>query len=269
MAVHFSDEEKEKLKQDKASIYEDHTDEAIKEEIKNLSWKGKLKQFQHYYLKGAIIAVVIIAMIGLQVYDAVTKADVLLFICVQGDVIDDDNVEKIQKALNEYLGYQDGKETVRLSLDGDDQQIQTFLYSGTADLLICSEENLEKWGHAGYFYSENGKDGAKGNEEVAFYSEYPEKYRRYTQYISGEDVRSNTTDKNMKASDKTQYFTGLSLEDSDKYKQLGGILPDPVIAMSNESKHPEDAEKIIRYLMDNSLKWNLKIKTASDGQNTK
>ena len=32
---------------------------------------------------------------------------------------------------------------------------------------------------------------------------------------------------------------------------------------------PEDAEKIIRYLMDNSLKWNLKIKTASDGQNTK
>ena len=105
MAVHFSDEEKEKLKQDKASIYEDHTDEAIKEEIKNLSWKGKLKQFQHYYLKGVIIAVVIIAMIGLQVYDAVTKADVLLFICVQGDVIDDDNVEKIQKALNEYLGY--------------------------------------------------------------------------------------------------------------------------------------------------------------------
>ena len=129
LAVHFSDEEKEKLKQDKASIYEDHTDEAIKEEIKNLSWKGKLKQFQHYYLKGVIIAVVIIAMIGLQVYDAVTKADVLLFICVQGDVIDDDNVEKIQKTLNEYLGYQDGKETVRLSLDGDDQQIQTFLYS--------------------------------------------------------------------------------------------------------------------------------------------
>ena len=97
MAVHFSDEEKEKLKQDKASIYEDHTDEAIKEEIKNLSWKGKLKQFQHYYLKGVIIAVVIIAMIGLQVYDAVTKADVLLFICVQGDVIDDDNVDKMAR----------------------------------------------------------------------------------------------------------------------------------------------------------------------------
>lgn len=32
--------------------------------------------------------------------------------------------------------------------------------------------------------------------------------------------------------------------------------------MSNESKHPEDAEKIIRYLMDNSLKWNLKIKNG-------
>lgn len=80
--IHFSDEEKEKLKQDKASIYEDHTDEAIKEEIKNLSWKGKLKQFQHYYLKGAIIAVVIIAMIGLQVYDAVTKADVpAVYLC--------------------------------------------------------------------------------------------------------------------------------------------------------------------------------------------
>ena len=26
------------------------------------------------------------------------------------------------------------------------------------------------------------------------------------------------------------------------------MLPDPVIAMSNESKHPEDAEKIIAYL---------------------
>lgn len=168
MAVHFSDEEKEKLKQDKASIYEDHTDEAIKEEIKNLSWKGKLKQFQHYYLKGAIIAVVIIAMIGLQVYDAVTKADVLLFICVQGDVIDDDNVEKIQKALNEYLGYQDGKETVRLSLDGDDQQIQTFLYSGTADLLICSEENLEKWGMPAIFIRKTARMVQKAMKRLRF-----------------------------------------------------------------------------------------------------
>ena len=48
----------------------------------------------------------------------------------------------------------------------------------------------------------------------------------------------------MKASDKTQYFTGLSLKDSEKYKQLGGMLPVfRVIAMSNESKHPEDADE--------------------------
>ena len=70
-----------------------------KRRLKILSWKGKLKQFQHYYLKGVIIAVVIIAMIGLQVYDAVTKADVLLFICVQGDVIDDDKCRKDPKGI--------------------------------------------------------------------------------------------------------------------------------------------------------------------------
>lgn len=247
MAIHFSKEEKEKLEKDDAAIYQEHSDEAVREEIKNLSFVGKLKQFRDYYLKATIVAIIILAMVALQIWDTVNKEKILLFISIQGDVIEDEVKDALEEQLNEYLGYKKGKETVRISTDSDTQQIQTYLHTGTADILISSEENFDKWASSSYFFAANG------NDEVNFYYDYPEQYRVYSQFISGEDVRNNTKDTNIVPSDKTQYYTGVSLRDSEKYKQIG-MLPDPVAGINYETKHLEDATAIVKYLMDNSLK---------------
>lgn len=253
MAVHFSKEEQEKLEKDNAAIYQNHSDEAIKEETKNLSFTGKLKQFRDYYLKAVIVGIVVLAMVVLQIRDLVNKEKIMLFISIQGDVIDDNVKDSLVDYLNEYLGLKEGKETVRISLDSDIQQIQTYLYTGTTDILIAPEEDFNKWASASYFFAANG------NEEVAFYNDYPEEYHVYSQFISGEDVRSHTEDTNFVPSDKTLYYTGVSLKDSEKYKQIGGLIEDPVAGINYETKHLEEAVAVMKYFMDNSLKMNLDV----------
>lgn len=280
MAVHFSEEEKEKLEKNESAIYQEHSDEDIKKEIQNLSFFGKIKQFRDYYLKALIVAIVVVAIVAVQIYDTANKDKVLLFISIQGDAIDDNSTEALEQELNRYLGYKD-KETVRISLDSDTQQIQTYLYSGTTDILIAPEEDFKKWGAAGYFYAANQKvestdqkgDADDTGEEtevtnpVTFYYDYPEQYRVYTQFLSGEDVRKNLKDTNYVPSDKTQYYSGVSLKDSEKYKAMGGMIPDAVAGISCETKHIEDATAIMKYLMDNSIKWKGKNTTKKQSSN--
>ncbi len=247
MAVHFSEEERKKLEQDEAEIYKKRTRESEAEERKNFTFRQKIQDFKYYYLQTCLIALVIIAMVGWQVYDYVTKDKVSLFILVQNDVLTDETVDSLEKELAEYLHFQKG-EIVRISEASDAYQIQTFLYSGTADLIIATEEDFSEWAESDYLFNQNV------HKEAAFYADYPEESRYYTQIISGEDVRSNTTDTDVKPSDPTEYNCGVYLTDSDKYKQIGGMLPKPVAGINYASKHVEDARSILQYFMDNTQK---------------
>lgn len=251
MAVHFSEEEQKKLKQDEAEIYKKRTKESEAEERKNFTLKQKLQNFQYYYLQTLLIALVIIAMIGWQIYDYVTKDKVSLFILVQNDVLTDETVDSLEKELAEYLHFKKG-EVVRISMVSDDYQIQTFLYSGTADMIIASEEDFSEWAVSDYLSNQNV------HKEAAFYADYPEEFRYYSQIVTGEDVRSNTTDTNVKPSDPTQYNCGLYLTDSEKYKQIGGMIQKPVVGMNYAGKHLEEAGRIVQYLMDNTQKMETK-----------
>lgn len=245
MAVHFSEEEKKKLEQNEAEIYKKRTKESEAKERENFTFKEKLTNFQYYYLKPCLIALVIVAMVGLQIYDYFTKDTVALFISIQGDVLTDETVEALEEELSEYLHFREG-ETVRISQETDNYQIQTYLYSGTADIIIASREDFSEWAESDYLFNENVHD------EVAFYADYPEEYRFYSKIITGEDVRNNTEDTEIQASDQTDYFCGISLKDSDKYKQIGGLISDPVAGISCASKHVEDAQSVLQFLMDNS-----------------
>ena len=251
MAVHFSEEEQKKLEQDEAEIYKKRTKESEAEERKNFTFKEKIQNFKYYYLQTCLIAIVIIAMIAWQVYDYVTKDDVALFVVVQNDVLTDETIDSLEEELTEYLHFRKG-ETVRITLASDNYQIQTFLYSGTADLIIASEKDFSEWAVSDYLSNQNV------HEEAAFYADYPEELRYYSQIISGEDVRSNTTDTNVKPSDPTQYNCGLYLTDSEKYKQIGGMIPKPVVGVNYAGKHKDDSRRVVQYLMDNSQKMETK-----------
>lgn len=253
MAVHFSEEEKEKLEQNKAEIYKKRTRESEAEERKNLTTKEKIQNFQYYYLKSCLIALVIIAMIGMQIYDQITKDKVSLFIIVQNDVLTDETIKEVEKELAEYLNFRKG-EVVRISQNTDNYQIQTYLYSGTADMIIASEEDFSEWAVSDYLFNQNV------HKQVAFYADYAEEYHYYSKIITGEDIRSNTKDTNVKPSDPTEYYCGVSLKDSEKYKQIGGLIQKPVVGINYAAKHEEDAKKVVQYLMDNSQKMKAKAK---------
>lgn len=254
MAVHFSKEEQEELEKSNAEIYKKRTKESEAEERKNLSWREKLVHFQYYYLKTCLIVLVILAMVGLQIYDYFTKDQVALFVEIQGEVLSDETIEALEDELSEYLGFR-GREKVRISQGGNNQQIQTYLYSGTIDVLIASNEDFSEWAKSDYLFNQNVHD------EVAFYKDYPTEYYYYSQIMTGEDIRNNVHDTDIEPSDKTEYLCGLSLKDSDKYKQIGGLIPDPVAGISAASKHVEEAEQLIVYLMDNAQKLETKAVT--------
>lgn len=254
MAMQFSKEDQEKLKKDHSEIYRKRTEETNRKDIENLSAKGKWQHFIDYYLKGVIVTVVIIAiLVGGIIQAATKKASNALYIAIQNDAFDEEQISAFEAAIEEYLELNTDDEVVVVDIACTDQQLQTYFYAGTADILITDEESFKAWGEAQYFYESNT------NKEVAFYKDYDEKYLYKTQHVTSEDILNNnkTVKQETEPSDETQYNCGLYLTDSEKYRQLGGGIEKPVLGIANTTKHLSEAKKFTKYMMDNSQKMDI------------
>ena len=257
MAIHFTEEEKEQLKNDPSEIYRKRTEETNKQDVENLSQQGKWEYFKDYYLKFVIIGVIILGVLVVFAVQAMTrKPSSALYIAIQKDALDEDRVEAFRTALEEHMKLDTDVERVTVDVGCSEQQLQTYFYTGTADILITSEENFNKWGRSQYFFD------AETDEEVAFYKEFDDKYRYRTKYITGEDVLNNKeTAKTEKGSDQTEYNCGLYLTESEKYGQLETFLTKPVIGISRATGRLTEAREFVQFMMDNSqkLKWEGKL----------
>lgn len=255
MAMQFSKEDQEKLKNDKSEIYRKRTEETNQEDIANLSRKGKLQHFKDYYLKSTLVIILVACIVVSGVVHAVTKRAVnALYIAIQYDAIPEEQIPAFQEAIEEYLELNTEDEIVTVNISCTDQQLQTYFYAGTADILITDEEHFKQWGQAEYFYASNK------NKEVSFYLDYDEKYRYSTPYVTSEDVRTNMEIDDIKKAtptDETEYNCGLYLTDSEKYKQLGGAIEKPVLGIATTTNHLPEAKKFTKYMMDNSQKMTL------------
>lgn len=255
MAMQFSKEDQEKLKNDKSEIYRKRTAQTNQEDIANLSRKGKWQHFKDYYLKSVLVAILVICVLVTAIVQSATKkASNALYIAIQKDAIPEEQIPAFEAVLEEYLGLDTEEEVVTVNIDCTDQQLQTYFYAGTADILITDEEYFKQWGQAEYFYASNK------NKEVAFYKDYDEKYQYTTSYVTSEDVRTNMEVddiKDVEAGNQTEYNCGLYLTDSEKYKQLGGAFEKPVLGIATTTKHLEEAKKFTKYMMDNSQKMIL------------
>lgn len=258
MAMHFSKEEQEALKNSKAEIYQKRTEETNKEDIANLSGKGKWQQFRDYYLKNVVIAVIVVCLLAGGIIQAATKKQTALYVVIQNDVLEEETVQAFQKAIEEYLKINTDKMVVMIDTASDDRKLQTYFYAGTADILITDEKAFQSWGQSEYFYASDI------DREAAFYKEYDEKYHYMTAYVTSEDIRKNISKDVTEtiAGDKTKHNCGLYLTDSEKYRQIGGQLEKPVLGISITTERLEEAEKFTRYMMDNSRKMTLKKAAA-------
>lgn len=256
MAMKFSKEDQEALKKSSAEIYQKRTDETNRQDIENLSTKGKIQQFIDYYLKNVIIAIIVVCVLITGIVQAVTrKPSNALYVVIVNDVLPEENIPAFKKALEKYYQLDTGKEIVTIDADSTDQKLQTYLYAGTIDVFITDETNYKQWAQAEYFMD------AEHKKQTRFYKEYDKKYWYQTPYITGEDILNNkkTETKETKPGDKTPYTCGLYLTDSEKYKQLGGSVQKPVVGISATTKHITEAKQFVKYMMDNSQKMKLDV----------
>ena len=262
MAINFTEEEKEQLKNDESEIYRKRTKETNRRDIENLSQKGKWQFFKDYYLKAAVIGAVVLGFLVMFIVQATDrKPSSAIYIAIQKDALDEDRVEAFKNALEKHMKLDTDMEVVTVDVGCSEQQLQAYFYAGTADILITSEENFKNWGSSEYFFD------AETDKEVAFYKDYDESYRYRTKYITSEDVLNNKkTDKTVTGSDQTEYNCGLYLTDSEKYGQLETFLTKPVVGISKATKRLTEAREFVQYMMDNEQKMELKVQTASKGQ---
>lgn len=253
MAMQFSEEDQEKLKNSKSAIYQKRSDKYGKEELAKLSGKKKWAQFRDYYLKGVIAVVVILCLIVGGIFHSFTNKKCSLYIAIRHDVIPEEKLPALADAIAKYMKFDMDKEMVTINTSCTDHQLQAYFYAGTADVLITDEEHFKKWGQAEYFCE------PEANKEVSFYRAYDEKYRYYTSYVTGEDILENkeTLTTETEAGDKTKYNCGLYLTDSEKYQQISGMIEKPVIGIATTSKHMPEAKKFVQYMMDNSQELSL------------
>ena len=231
-----------------ALIYQKREDDNSKEAYEALDKKGKIQFFKDYYLKtvAIILAVVIVGVFALK--DMYTKPKTILYIAVIGDAIPEDNVDALEKDIATYLNLNQKKETVDIntSFSNDSgeavHQLETYLYSGSCDIVIASQKDFQVWSEGGYFFA------PESSKLVSFYKDYEDSMRFYSKIVEGSDIRGETKP------DETEYNFGISLSQSDKYKALKGQIQDNVIGIANSSKHQDEAQAAVQYLLDNSLK---------------
>ena len=249
MAMHFSEEDQKKLREDSSEIYKKRTAESTKTDVKNLDRKGKIRYFLDYYLKFVIAGIVVIAILITVLSESLKKKpEEVLYIALRCDMMESEHLKKLSSAVEDYFQVDKKKEQVVVDLCSSDVELQTYLFANTVDVVIMDEEIFQSWGNSDYFYT------AEEDSLVSFYQDYDEKYRFRAQRLTAEDRVKMEEDKKAKPADPSMYTCALYLTDSEKWNQLSIGLKNPVVAISKGTKHKKKAVGFIKYMMDNDIK---------------
>ena len=248
MAMNFSEEEKKKLLSDDSEIYQKREDglDANSGQLRNLKGRKKREYFRQYYM-GTVAIIVVIAILAVLFFKNAfeKKPQCALYIAIQDDILDEEKVVDFEKEVEKYLKLDTDREYVKIDNGTDSQQVQTYIYSGVVDVVIASEDTYKTWSNEGCMMEPGTSD------TVAFYKNYDKDKQFFAEYISGEDLReSNESAENAKSASGEKYNFGLYLDDNKNYKEkLGGLVKKPVVGIAAASKHPEEAEAFIKWMM--------------------
>lgn len=238
---------KSKVKKD-GLIYQKRNDTNYKEEYEKLDRKGKFQFFKDYYLPTVLTVLAVLLVGGYYVVQAVTKPQAVLYIAVSDDVFDEKKVRELEDAAGTYLGLDNKHEIVTVNTDFNyrngqlSEQLQSYIYAGSCDIVICSEEGFEGYAQAGYFLEPDT------SETVSVFKQRKASDRYYYRVIDGEQIRGE------KEEDDTEYNFGIAVQDCAKYKALGGKNKKAVLGIVNSSKKQEEAAAFLQFLLDDSLK---------------
>lgn len=240
------EDDKSKVKKD-GLIYQQRDDTNYKEEYEKLDRKGKFQFFKDYYLQTILIVAALVLIGGYYLVKAVTKPQNILYIAICDDTFQEDKVEELERAVGTYLGLDNKREVVEINTNFShtngtlSEQLQSYIYAGSCDVVIASEEGFEGLASAGYFLEPDTSDA------VAVFKEQEEQNRFYFPVVDGEQIRGE------KELDATKYNFGISVKDCAKYKALGGFQDTAVLGVTNSSKRQEEAAAFLQFLLDDDL----------------
>lgn len=166
MARIFDDsveDEKSKVKKD-GLIYQQRNDTDYKAEYEKLDSKGKFQFFKDYYLQTIVVIAVLVIVGGYYLYGSLTKPQTVLYVAVCDDNLDEKQVEKLEKAVGTYLGLDNKHEIVTINTDYNSsngtlsEQLQSYIYAGTCDVVIAPKKGFMSYASAGYFLEPDTSD---------------------------------------------------------------------------------------------------------------
>ncbi len=252
MAMHFSEEDQKKLREDTSEIYKKRTEESTKSDVKNMDAKGKLRYFFDYYFKFVVVGAVVLAVLLVLFKEIFKKKPAeALYVVISQEVMENEKLQEFSEALEDYFKIDKQREEIVVEICPSDLKLQTYIFANTADVLIMDEDNFSRWGTADYFFT------AEENKEVSFYQDYEEKYRYLARHLTAEDRAKQEEDKTAEPEDKKWYHCGLYLADSKKCQQISLAMKQPVIAILKGTKHKKNAVKFVKYMMDNEIPLTL------------
>lgn len=242
MAINFSEEDKEKIKNDQSEIYTKRTKETYAEYVKNLKGKDKRRYFADYYLKFVIIAIAVITGIIFFIRDTATKPNIVLSVAIDGDIIEDESLAKFTEIIEDELNLDTEHEKADIFCVMDERQLQVLLYTGGADVLIAPEEKFQKWAERECFIEPGSK------EEILFYNDLPEEQKYYSAYIDSTNTENGKETEEGQGSSKL-YNCGVYLTGTDKYtNELGGYTKNPVAGIAASSENTDYAVTFLKYM---------------------
>lgn len=247
MAQIWKDDKNDKVKSD-ALIYQQREEKNARDTYEELDRKGKFQFFKDYYLGMVVGFAVLAALLVFYYVQSMNKPQTVLYVAVADDVFSDKKVKELEKAVETYLGVDGTKQTVEINTNYSynnprlSKQLQEYIYAGSCDVVIASEEGFKSWAQVGYFFEPETSD------TVSIFKTQEEKDKMYCRIYDGEEIRGE------KEEDTTEYNVGVSVQDCQKYKALEGKGKSAYVGVVNSTKHPEEAAAFLEFLLDDGKK---------------
>ena len=224
---------------DDASLYNKKHDVVTKEDLKNLSFKDKLRYFKDYYLKIVVIAVIILIGVCMILNETVfnRKTCVLSIACVNEYQIE--RSTELNTALEEIITIENKNDYANVAYYDLDQYNMNMAFithttTGGVDLMICSADQFESSANRGMLM----------DLSELLPSETYEK-------LSGSILESRTSDEDYDTGEITygemQPF-GIDISGSEIYKEYGGYGDSPILCVMANTPNTENVLKAISYL---------------------
>ena len=205
----------------------------------------KIQYLKDYYLFPAAVVVILAAVvISLIWHVARPRSENLLYAAVIDESLDEKKLEQATEDISELLGADGKKKTVQIDdsfyiKDGALDKLQVYLHSQQIDVVILDKELFEEYAGYGYFES---------LDEVTM-EDLEKKYGEAYQYAAGykDDEEVSFEDHETGQGEVKPY--GIILKGDNRFTEMSQYIKDPVFAVAEGTKNPENALKFLDQLL--------------------